>query len=209
MFSQEMSASLPIAKFWSWFIDNLHDISEAYDCGDSERLGILFAGRLPKTVCAINWEIGPYHHPERTLILSPTVRENLPLTKKLVSEAPAIPGWHFLPAKPPKVLLSLQFELPGASACADEWRYILYAYPDGLMELEILIPADAPFPKVRDRLICEILVDSLIGEETRLNHIVGITPLRIDAFSALHGIAVTSMKDQINKRLCVPKTTAH
>jgi len=196
-----MSPSPPITKFWSWFSANHREIAEAYDCGDSERLERLFTNRLPETTAALNWEMGPYHHPSYTLVLSPTVGENLPLTRRMVSEAPVIPGWHFLPAKPPKDLLQLQFELPHASVCADDWRYVLLAYPDGFMELDILIPANAPFSDSQDRLICELLVESLIGEEARLEHIGRITPLRVDASTAPCGIAITSLKDHINERL--------
>jgi hypothetical protein len=196
-----MSTSPPITKFWSWFSANYREISEAYDCGDSERLERLFTNRLPDTTVALNWEMGPYHDPDYTLVLSPTVRENIPLTKRMVSEAPLIPGWHFLPAKPPKELLSLRFELPQASVCADDWRYVLLAYPDGFMELDILIPANAPFSDSQDPLICELLVESLIGEAARLEHIGRITPLRVDAASASRGIAITSLKDHINERL--------
>ena len=201
MFGQEMSTSPPITKFWSWFSSNHREIAEAYDCGDSARLERLFTNRLPETTDALNWEMGPYYHPGYTLVLSPTVRENLPFTKRMVSEAPVIPDWHFLPAKPPKNLLKLHFELPHASVCADDWRYVLLAYPDGFMELDILIPANAPFSDSQDPLICDLLVESLIGEAARLEHIGRITPLRVDAATAPRGIAITSMKNHINERL--------
>lgn len=196
-----MSASPPISKFWAWFCASQGEIAEAYERGDSAMLERLFTNRLPDTTVALNWEIGPYHHPDHTLVLSPTVRENLPITRRMVSEAPVISGWHFLPAKPPKDLLRLHFELPHTSICADDWRYVLLAYPDGFMELDILIPANAPFSDSQDALICELLVESLIGEATRLEHIGRITPLRIDESTVSRGIAVTSMKDHINERL--------
>jgi hypothetical protein len=43
----------------------------------------------------LNWEIGPYYHPESTLVISPSVRENIPLAQRIVVAAPDLSGWHF------------------------------------------------------------------------------------------------------------------
>jgi hypothetical protein len=147
--------SMPsIAEFWKWFEDHHLDIAEAYDIRAYDRLEELFEGRLPNPSVALNRVLGPYHHPDYTLVLSPTVGQNLPLTKRMVAEAPVIQGWRFLHAKPPKKLTSLTFSSGASTVVADDWRYIMALYPDGFMELDILIPAPTQSRPAQDLVFC-------------------------------------------------------
>ncbi len=87
--------------------------------------------RVKQLEARLNWEMGPYHHPDNTLVISPSVRENIELAQQVVAGAPALAGWHFLPAKPTKVLKRLVMELPGitgASVCGDDWVYRLTSW---------------------------------------------------------------------------------
>jgi hypothetical protein len=190
-----------IGEFWKWFEDHHPDIAEAYDMGAEDRLEELFEGRLPNTSVALNWELGPYHHPDYTLVLSPTVRENLPLTKRMVAEAPAIQGWKFYHAKPPKRLASLTFSSGVSTVVADDWRYIMALYPDGFMELDILIPAATKSRPAQDYLFCELLVEALLGEERRLLHIGRVTPIRQETTDIPRGIPIRSLPHHVDEEL--------
>ena len=188
-------------EFWRWFRLHHREVAEAYDREDQYKLEELFADRLPTPVVALNWEIGPYFAPDYTLVLSPTVRDNLPLTKQMVSTAPSIERWHFLPAKPPKGLRRLEFRLPDASALADDWRYVMLAYPDGFMELDVLIPGDVAFSESRDQLFSELVVEALLGEEVRLQHIGRINSERVAPLPCSRGIPITSLREHVRERL--------
>jgi hypothetical protein len=166
-----------VAEFWAWFKDHAEDIRAAYNCGDSSWLDKRISPRLARIQERLHWEIGPYHHPDDTFALSPTIRENLPLTRMAVAQAPELLRWQFVPAKPPKVLKSLVFMVDDLRLCADDWRYRLTAYNSGqFVDIELLINNDGGFPSQFDTLFTELVVESLIGEECRLVRIGYITP---------------------------------
>ena len=166
-----------VAEFWAWFEDHAEDIRAAYNRGDNSWLDNQISPRLARIQERLHWEIGPYHHPDDTFVLSPTIRENLPLTRMAVALAPRLKGWRFVPAKPQKVLKSLVFEVDDLKICADEWRYRLTAYNSGeFVDIEMLINAGSGFPSRLDTLFTELVVDSLVGEECRLDRVGYITP---------------------------------
>jgi len=91
-----------VVEFWNWFASNDPQIREAYDRADHDWLDTYISPKIDRIAEHLNWEMGPYNDSEDTFVLSPTIRENLPITRAAVAIAPKIDGWQFLPARPPK-----------------------------------------------------------------------------------------------------------
>jgi hypothetical protein len=154
----------------------------AYDRDEFDWLDAELTARVRAIHPRLNWEMGPYHHPGRTLVVSPSIRENIDLARRVVAAAPAIPGWHFLPAKPPKELNRLGMELagvPGAAVCADRWAYRLTAYNRReFFDIEVFTD-DGPAVFDRDlRLLARRLIEALVGEIVYLERFADVRVYR-------------------------------
>ena len=145
----------PIGNLWAWFVANSELVRKAYNCGDYTWIDEAVDPLLEKIALDMTWEMGPYCLPHDAFVLSPTTRENLAIAKRAVAHAPAIDGWRFLPAKPAKELLSLEFVVEDSSINADNWRYKLTSYNKGeFVDIEILFDlADYPLDCARARSI--------------------------------------------------------
>lgn len=170
-------SSLSIHDFWCWFESNVDRISEAYDQADAVWLKGNIGPQVKQLRQSLNWEIGPYHHPDRTLVISPLSREDLPLTREVVALAPDLEGWHFLHAKPAKELLSLEFRADGQIIIADDWYYQLTAFNGGEF-VDIDLYVDRRLRKAS--MVCELVVEALLGEEIRLEKVGRVTPHTAD-----------------------------
>jgi hypothetical protein len=170
----------PLEEFWDWFVLNAEEVRRAYQEGDSEWLNDQLSRWLQSYAEGLHWEIGPYHHDADTLVISPGTRANLPITRRLVAAAPQIPGWRFEHAKPKKKVSKLAIRLDNARYPAEDWTYRLTAYNEGeFVDIEVFISTGAPFDDSRGRLLCELVVETLLGEELRLERVGMITHQRV------------------------------
>ena len=171
-----------IAAFWSWFADWHQDVVSAYANGDTFWLDTNLTAQIKRIHPRLNWEMGPYHDPENTLVISPSVRDNIALAQRIVAAAPAIPGWHFLPAKPPKKLGRLVMELPGsaeAKVCADDWVYRLTAYNQReFFDIEVFTDSVGAISSSDLELLTRRLIESLVGELVYLDKIAAVKVIR-------------------------------
>lgn len=144
------------------------DIVSAYATGESFWLATNLTEQLKQIEPRLNWEMGPYHHPDNTLVISPSERENIGLAQRVVAAAPALAGWHFLPAKPPKELNHLAMELPGvpgAEVCGDEWVYRLTSYNKmEFFDIEVFTDYVGPAADHHLELLTRRLIECLVGE---------------------------------------------
>ena len=126
--------------------------------------------------------MGPYHHPDNTLVISPTVRDNIELARRIVDAAPPIPGWHFLPAKPPKELKSQAMGLPGiagADVCGDKWVYRLTSYNKmEFFDIEVFTDYSGSMSDRHLELLTRRLIESLVGELLYLDKIAAVKVMR-------------------------------
>jgi hypothetical protein len=174
-------ASLPpkneIREFWQWFE------SVAQQLATNSHPAILDQLNDHVTNLGdISWELGPGVGAENALVISPDGKpEWLPVTRDIVAMAPAIPGWEFHHARPPK-----QWDLQFAIECssgemleidARTWRYVLFEFPDGTFDLVIEQPNLVSAEHDDRWLACMILVDGLLGEATRLTFITDMDPV--------------------------------
>jgi hypothetical protein len=193
----------PVAGFWKWFEDHAGEIESAYSRGDIDWLDLEISPRVDEMANGLNWEIGPYFDPENTFVLSPGVRGNLPFTRSAVELAPAMPGWHFVHAKPAKVLNSLVFEACESSVVADDWRYRLTSYRSGeFVDIDLLIDDGCELPSGQEQLFGDLVVESLIGEECRLDRVGVIAVTRVhNVMSEERSTAIRHLPDHLSKVL--------
>ena len=191
------------AEFWNWFASNAHQVHDAYHRDDHGWLDVNISHRINRIGDRLNWEIGPYHHPDETFVLSPTIRENLPVTRAAIVIAPQLVGWQFLPAKPPKELLSLIFSARDCTINADDWRYRLTAYNKGeFVDIEIFINEASRFPTAHEDLFCKLVVEALIGEEHRLDRVGYLMPNVVEDNTTIHkSTAIQHLKDHLGQVL--------
>ena len=172
----------PVAAFWKWFKTFRREVENAYAAGDTSWLDSEFTKRVRAIEPNLNWEIGPYFDPEFTLVISPSIRENIELAKGVIRAAPQIPSWHFLAAKPPKRMTRLVMTLPfrpDVEICGDEWAYRLTSYNNGeFFDIEVF--SDAPSSMLQDDLIVltHCLIEALVGEFVYLEKVGAVTIYR-------------------------------
>lgn len=167
-----MPANHQFTEFWNWFASAADRIRSAYHGNDQKWLDTNITPRVRQIADQLNWEIGPYHAPDDTFVLSPTTRENLALTRAAIEIAPQLTGWRFLHAKPAKQLSSLTFMVGGATVNADAWRYRLTAYNGGeFVDIEIFANASCGLGGGHENLFAELVVEALVGEERRLDRV--------------------------------------
>jgi len=174
-----ISTSSRIQAFWNWFADWHTDIATAYTNGDSFWLSANLTAQVKRIHPRLNWEMGPYHDPDHTLVISPSDRDHIALARLIVDAAPTLPGWHFLPAKPPKLLKSLTIELPGVRVVADEWRYRLTAYNKmEFFDIEVFTPLLETIVDRELESATRRLIESLVGELIYLERFADVKLIR-------------------------------
>lgn len=171
-----------ITAFWNWFRDWHEDIAAAYAGDDTFWLDSNLTERVKQIEPRLNWEMGPYHDPDNTLVISPSVRDNIRLAKQVVAAAPALVGWHFLPAKPPKELRRLAMEMHGsarAEVCGDEWVYRLTSYNKmEFFDIEVFTDYVGPAADKHLELLTRHLIECLVGEEIYLEKFAAVKAIR-------------------------------
>ena len=171
-----------ITAFWSWFHDWHEDVAAAYASDDSLWLNMNLTEQVRQLEPRLNWEMGPYYRPDSTLVISPSVRDNIELARLIVAGAPALPGWRFLPAKPPKDLKRLAMELPGmagAELCGDDWVYHLKSYNKmEFFDIEVFTNYVGPASDKHLELLTCRLIECLVGEEIYLERFAAVKVIR-------------------------------
>lgn len=175
-----MSTEDAIRAFWEWFADFRERISE-----DPTADAVIeeLDRRVSDLGCPA-WEIGPGDQTDWFLALSPDGDPgSLALTRKIVREAPRLPGWEILPYRPRKKW-DLRFEVEGASGPievdARSWRFAAYRYPDGVYDLVVLVEGEPSLAPLDRDLAVRIAVEGQLGEEvllTAVNEVEAVVEL--------------------------------
>ena len=161
-----------VVAFWSWFLANEARIRLAYDAGSPKELGQLVSPGVAKLSSRLNWELGPYALPKYAFVLAPKSREDVAIARQVVEAAPQMAQWTIYCGKPPKDLSTLTFELDGAEVCCDDWRYRMTAYNNGeFVDLEIFFEESTAPPNGKEDVLCELLVEALVGQAISLERI--------------------------------------
>ena len=164
-----------IRDFWDWFDENSDELAKASGYGSLVRQLDERVRRLGNFV----WEIGPGLTKQHALVISPGGDlDLLEESKKIVGLAREKKDWEFHYAKPAKEW-DMQFEFGisdggPVSVDARNWEFVLLGYDDGMFELIIRAPEISLFEEEDRRAAAEILLDGLLGEETRMTLICHI-----------------------------------
>jgi hypothetical protein len=171
-----MSSPAAIAAFWGWFASIAAALARNLEDGD---LLAELDARL-RELGPLGWELGPGRKEPCSLVISPAGdRAMLELTRAIVAAAPALHGWELWPAKPPRPW-DFQLEvddLQGTSIAIDAstWRYAIRRSRGGSgRELVLEAPELGSWPADEQRAAAEIILDSLLGEERRLESVVAV-----------------------------------
>lgn len=136
------------------------------------------------------WEIGPGSEADWFLAISPDGDERaLPLIQAIVSAAPPVDGWEFLPHRPKKSW-DLRFEIEGDSGPIDidarTWSFVAYRYPDGLHDLVVSVGDEAKLAPGDRELAVRIAVEGQLGEQallTKINELEAVVELSTEQVS--------------------------
>ncbi len=146
---------------------------------------------LAKWLAAINpqlrWEVGSGSRAEWFLAFSPNLQEKLlDLTNALAREAPDVPGWEFLPAKPRKELQRRTIKITDGDRTREynfeDWRYYLTSFNQGEFYDVNIIPIGYESECGSDlEHAASLIIESELGEEL---FITAIDRVIIDASTA-------------------------
>lgn len=169
-----------VVAFWSWFLENEAKIRLAYDAGSPEELDQLISPGVDKLSSRLDWELGPYALPKYAFILAPKSREDVAIARQVAEAAPQMAQWTIYCGKPPKDLIKLIFEVDGAEVCCDDWRYRMTAYNNGeFVDLEIFFEESTAPPNGKEDVLCELLVEALVGQAISLERIGYVEHFRV------------------------------
>jgi len=189
-------SEIAVKDFWNWFHVNAGSIVSEIEKG--ARLDELDR-KVNNLAPDLSWEVGPGIDKQWQLVISPNLNRSLRKTAcMIVAGSPELDEWEFHSARQKKdwdyrVEIEIDKIDTPLSIDAKSWRFVLLRYPDGVQE--ILIEANG-IPKVEKedrRLICEVVLESLLGEETLLNSVDEFE--LVDKFESQLEAQVRSIRD--------------
>jgi hypothetical protein len=158
-----------VREFWLWFESVASAFAENYLQSD-------LAVELDRRVCGLGcfaWELGPGLTEPNALVISPGGDpQRLQQTRAIVARAPDILNWEFHPAIPPKqwkMVFTMEDSMGGEQEVdANDWRYVLLRYPDGVHEIHIEAHNTAHLSESCRDEAALIALDGMLGEERRI-----------------------------------------
>jgi hypothetical protein len=168
-----MKSKKILNEFWIWFADNAKSISSM---AHPELLETLDE-KLRQIDPRLSWEIGPGRHEPWLLAISPNLDKSiLNEARKVIAEAPEIPGWELYATRQPKQW-DFKFEIDNDDShepiCIDasEWQFVLLRYPDGLREVLLTGPNLPPLTDDQRWQAAAIVLEGVLGEECLLDNV--------------------------------------
>ncbi|MGN6293497.1 MAG: hypothetical protein ACTHMV_12205 [Chitinophagaceae bacterium] len=179
-------------QFWSWFVQN-KALFESLEISDQS---VELIDEEINVLGDFTWEIGPGQLKSFSLTISPGGdRTLLPITKKIISYAPSLNDWEFCYAKPVKEWENYFDVMLGEKEIGidiSKWEYVLFKYDKGIYDIQIkLIDTPADVLAEKDEIlygIVEMVLESILGEEKRLERINELEIVRNEAFEKASSI---------------------
>jgi hypothetical protein len=161
-------------SFWKWFVENKENIKEINSTD-------YFINELDKRIKEIGnftWEMGPGINKPLSFTISPGGDPDLLIkTKEIVSLAPNINEWEFYPSiqiKQWNNYFNAFIKGKKIGVEISNWEYVLYQFEDDTYDI-VIRPNPYNVELEHDILsLSEMVVDSLIGEEARIEKIVNL-----------------------------------
>ncbi len=169
--------TLKVKQFWNWFSENCQDFGADFD--NTNLLESL--DRWVTQLGDFSWEVRPGKVKDNALIISPNGDDDLLQdTKLIVNSAKTCEGWEYYYAKPPMekewdLTFSIETnEKEIVDIDASQWEYVLLEYEDGMFEIIVKASDLQQLDESDEQTAVEILLDGILGEETRMRTICGV-----------------------------------
>jgi len=162
------SAQSEVSSFWAWFEKHRDEL--AADEMDSKLVEEL--DTRVRRMGNFDWEVGPGRKEPCFFALSPAGEvETLSETRRVIDQAPKLPGWELHPAKPPRQwLLEFDLDRDGTDVAVDgkEWEVVVYRFKDGTFDVLLKPPEDSDLSDEEAEWAARVLVDGELGEAVAL-----------------------------------------
>eukprot|EP01039_Chlorochromonas_danica_P015417 gene15417-18117_t len=162
-----------IDRFWAWYSSIADQILAAMP---SSLIWTLLSHNIEQ-LGLTDWDFGPLDTSTYYLAISPGGnREKIELANNIISRAPVLPGWKFFPFKPRKKWdQKFQLSPNGPLLNASDWKFKIYQYNDGMVELAYVGQINNKIGK--NKMIDAIIigVENEIGEELFMRKICDIS----------------------------------
>jgi len=167
-----------VTSFWAWF-EKQHE-KLAADEVEPALLEELDA--RVRRMGEFDWEVGPGRKQPCFFALSPAGEvEALAHTRRVIAQAPKLPGWELYPAKPPRQW-SLEFEIDrkGHDVSIDgrDWEVVAYRFKDGTFDVLLKPPDDCDLSDEEADLAARIIIDGELGEAVALELVGDLETVR-------------------------------
>ncbi|QIH34490.1 hypothetical protein [Sphingobacterium sp. DR205] len=186
-----------INAFWKWFVKNAnHFLPKSI----SNEYVELLDNEIEK-FGDFGWEIGFDNKVNKNfLTISPDGDRGLfELSKTIISQSPNLEDWIFYSSKPPKqwkLIFQLLIDDEKVEFNADEWKYVLYKYPDNVYDVVIKVPISyKPYEKYFYE-IGDIAVTGELGEGFVIEY-VNVIELVYDFDNVVKGKDFVYLKTEI------------
>lgn len=185
----------PATKFFRWLIPRLDGI------WDDAELQAEVGERVSGLCAGLRWEAGPDLDKAHFFALSPNRDpELLPVTVKLISDAPEHQDWSFYPVKPAKNWTARHIEAPVAGKQVhmnfDDWTYTLTSFQDGeFFDVNLYTPRDHDLEPEALRGFGDMFVESQLGEQLYMELIDRVTV----QCSSDKKISIEHLRDQLQE----------
>jgi hypothetical protein len=170
---REMRSNRRLNEFWNWFAANAESISSNARPDLLEKLN----EKLRQVDQRLSWEIGPGRHEPWLLAISPNLDKSLvDDARKVITEAPEIPGWELYATRQPKQW-DFRVEIDCGSSHekvyldASDWQFVLLRYPDGLREILLTGPNLPVLTDDQRWQAAAIVLEGVLGEESLLENV--------------------------------------
>ncbi len=190
-----------IHAFWGWFGTVARGLARNLE----NRALLRELDARVSSLADIVWEVGPGKNAENALVVSPDgSRDLLQVTERIVRLAPAIDGWEFLSARPPRDGI-LEFSVKSEAGewmdvDARDWRYVLYRFPDGMFDIIVEENNLVDVSEGARYSAAVIALDGILGERQRLglfHTIDGVEKLTSDVAGAASRISL--LREHVGK----------
>lgn len=169
-------------QFWKWFDQN----RDRYEGDEISDQSIELIDQKITSLGDVTWEIGPGRIKLLALTISPGGDATLlQQTKEIVSYAPILNDWEFNYAKPVKEwdnFFYLMINGQELGVDISKWKYVIYKTEGYKFDIEVhLFDLPPLLLTEKDEVlygIVEMVIESILGEETRLERIDELSFIR-------------------------------
>jgi hypothetical protein len=159
------------SEFFEWLQPRLPSIAR------NKQVQRALSEKLEQLHPGLRWEIGPGIEKESFLAISPNLKpEALQVTRQIANQAPAIPNWEILPAKPRKRWKTRSLRIRGIDSAREynfeSWRYYLTSFNDDeFFDVHVVPIGYEEEEKSQLQYVADLIVEFELGEELFMDKI--------------------------------------